>query len=271
MLKAGRAMHAALSLVDLVVELVDARAPRATRNPVLRENLAGKPFLVVANKADLADAPVSRQWEAWFAERGERVFFLNSHQIGNVAGLTGLWRDLVLQARAARGATRPLLRPVRLMIVGIPNIGKSTLVNRLHQRRKAEVGPKPGVTRQNQWLSLPNGIELLDTPGVLWPRMADKCHELLLTLLGNIRDEVVDTTMVAEYLCLRVRELQLGLRWQALGLDAIPEDPAGILAALARRRGFLRPGGEPDVDKAAVALIKEFRDGRLGRMSLEVP
>lgn len=185
--------------------------------------------------------------------------------------MTGLWRDLVLQARLERGATRPLLRPVRLMIVGIPNVGKSTLVNRLHQRRKAIVGPKPGVTRQNQWISLPNGIELLDTPGVLWPRISNKCHELLLTLLGNIKDEVMDTTMVAEYLCLRVRELELEFNWEKLGLASISEDPGEVLSALARRRGLLLPGGAADINKAGVALIKEFRDGRLGRMSFETP
>jgi len=273
MLKAGRQMHEALKLIDLLVELVDARAPLSTRNPELLRKLGGsKPALLVASKADLASAVISKDWQSWFTEQGERVFFLDAYKIANVRGLIQLWKKIVLEERAARGATRPLLRPIRIMILGIPNIGKSTLVNRLHEKKRALVGPKPGVTRQNQWIPLEDGVELLDTPGVIWPSIKNKCHELLLTLLGNIKDEIVGTYLVAQYLCLQLQESGKADALAGLvGSNIDGSDPEATLAALAQRRNFLLPGGVPDLERAAIALIKEFRDGRLGRVSLETP
>jgi len=272
MLKAGRQMQEALKLIDLLVELVDARAPLATRNPELREMLASKPALLVASKADLAEPIFSRRWEKFFAEQGERVFFLDAHKIANVRGLVQLWKKIVLEERAARGATRPLLRPVRIMILGIPNIGKSTLVNCLHEKKKALVGPKPGVTRQNQWIPIADGVELLDTPGVLWPHINNKCHELLLTLLGNIKDEVVGSILTSNYLCLKLQEIDRHSALDPLaGTENRNADPEQILSTFAQRRNYLLPGGVPDQERAAIAMIKEFRDGRLGRISLEAP
>jgi ribosome biogenesis GTPase A len=273
MLKAGRQMREALKLIDLLVELVDARAPLSTRNPELLRKLGGnKPALLVASKADLASPAISSAWESWLAAQGERVFFLDAYKIANVRGLIQLWKKIVLEERAARGATRPLLRPIRIMILGIPNIGKSTLVNRLHEKKHALVGPKPGVTRQNQWIALADGVELLDTPGVIWPSIKSKCHELLLTLLGNIKDEIVGTYLVAQYLCLKLQESgAAGPLADLTGTEISDPDPEASLAAFAQRRNFLLPGGVPDQERAAIALIKEFRDGRLGRISLETP
>jgi ribosome biogenesis GTPase A len=273
MLKATRKMQEAVSLVDLIVELVDARAPASTRNPEIRRSFPNKPFLLVANKTDLADPAASRLWEKWFAEQGERAFFLDSRRIANVRGLTELWRRIVLESRAARGVTRPLNRPVRLMIVGVPNVGKSTLVNQLHSRKKAKVGPKPGVTRHNQWITLDNDVELLDTPGILWPRILDKKHELLLTLLGIMKDDLILPTLVVEYFCWIVHCLGNSetVAWDALGLTAIPKNGAELLNALAQRRGLLLPGGVPDLDRAAIAIIKDFRNARLGRLTFEMP
>ena len=271
MLKAGREMHEALKLVDLVVELCDARAPLSTRNPALRANLGQKPFLLVVNKADLAEPAESRRWEAWFTGRGIRTFFLDSSHLRNPRFLTALWHRIVMEERAARGATRPLMRPVRMMITGIPNIGKSTLVNRLHERNKAKMGPKPGVTRQNQWITLANDVELLDTPGVLWPDIRTKCHELLLTLLGNIKDELTEPWMLAEFLILKIRECGCQDRLMALGLDSVPEEPEDVLIAFAQRRRLLKEGAEPDLNRASIFLVKEFRDGRLGRFTFEIP
>ncbi|MFA6928971.1 MAG: ribosome biogenesis GTPase YlqF [Lentisphaeria bacterium] len=272
MLKAGRQMQEALKLIDLLVELVDARAPLATRNPELREMLATKPALLVASKADLAAPLFSRQWEKYFAGEGERVFFLDSHKIANVRGLVQLWKKIVLEERAARGATRSLLRPVRIMILGIPNIGKSTLVNCLHEKKKAQVGPKPGVTRQNQWIPIADGVELLDTPGVLWPHINDKCHELLLTLLGNIKEEIVGSVLTTQYLCLKLQEIGRQTVLEPLvGSENCNAEPEQILAAFAQHRNYLLPGGVPNLERAAIAMIKEFRDGRLGRITLEQP
>lgn len=269
MLKAGREMREALKLVDLVVELTDARAPSLTRNPALRENLGDKPFLLVANKADLAEPAQCKKWEEFMSSQGIRSFFLDSQRLKNPRSLSELWRNIILEERARRGATRPLLRPVRIMIVGIPNIGKSTLVNRMHEKNKAQMGPKPGVTRHNQWIKLVNDVELLDTPGVLWPRIQNKCHELLLTLLGNIKDELTPPVMLAQFLLLQISRLGRRDCLTVLDLNEYPEDPDDLLLALAKRRNMLAGGGTPDLDRAAKTLIKEFRDGKLGRFTFE--
>ena len=268
MLKAGKAMQDAMKLVDLVVELIDARAPISSRNPELRERLQGKPFLLVANKIDLADPRESRRWTEWFAARGERMFLLDSRHLGNFRGLAELWKTMVTEDRAARGATRPLTRPVRVMVAGVPNIGKSTLINHLSEKNKAQVGPKPGVTRQNQWITLSGGIELLDTPGILWPHIRDKKHELLLALLGNLKEEVIDTVLLSDYLWSELRK-QANVKWSVLGFNACPESPDDLLDGLARHRGLLKQGGIPDPFRSASTFIKEYRDGRLGRFTFE--
>lgn len=268
MLRAGKQMQESLRLVDLLVELLDARAPLSSRNPELLEGLRQKPRILLANKADLADAAVSRQWAAYFAAAGESVTFVDSRRLGNVRGLLQEWRGLI-----ESGGSRPAFaRPLRIMVLGIPNVGKSTLVNRLHRRNKAQVGPKPGVTRQNQWVSLDDGFELLDTPGVIWPRLRDKCHELMLNLLGNIRDEVVEAQLSAQFLCLKMQELGAQRRLaEQCGIETDQGRPELWLAQYARKRNFLLQGAEPDLERAALAIIKDFRDGRLGHISLEKP
>lgn len=272
MLKAEQAMRKALSLVDLVIELVDARAPLSTRNPKLIEWLNRRPHIVLANKADLANAEQSRRWKSWFEARGEDVYFLEASHLHDPSKLTASWKELLTRERAARGATRPLLRPFRVMIVGIPNIGKSTLVNRLREKRIAKVGPKAGVTRSNQWVPLSGGLELLDTPGVLWPQLRDKRQELMLTLLGNIPDEPTEPALTAEFLIWRAAVLGIKQPWKALDLgESIPEEPVELLEALALRRKMLLPGGLPAIATAAQSLLKDFRSGKLGRWTLELP
>jgi ribosome biogenesis GTPase A len=270
MLKAEKAMQDALKLVDMVVELIDARAPSSSQNPSFREKLQNKPFITVANKSDLADPAASQRWVDAYAKQGERLFLLDARRTAAIRGLPKLWRQIILDERARRGATRPLTRPVRIMIVGIPNIGKSTLVNHLHERNKAKVGPKPGVTRQNQWIPLPDNVELLDTPGILWPKIETKRHELLLALLGNLKEELVDPVLLADYLACRLSELPK-VKWSVLGLDAPPESPDQVLQTLAKRRGLLKQGGVLDLERAANAFIKDYRDGKLGRFTFENP
>lgn len=271
MLKAGRKMREALRLVDLVVELVDARAPAASRNPEFRELLHGKPALLLANKADLADPVQSQAWETTFSGEGIPSLFLDATHLQNTAALLARWKQTAESERRARGATRPLTRPVRVMIVGIPNVGKSTLVNRLAAGRKAEVGPKPGVTRANQWIALQEGVELLDTPGVLWPTIRSKTHELMLGLIGAIRDDVLDPELLAEFLWTRLQQVSGTVNWETYDIPTCPALPEDLLAAVARRRGLLRAGGHVDSDRAAYALLKDFRTARLGRLTLETP
>jgi len=271
MLKAGREMREILKLVDLVVELIDARAPAATRNPAFRQLLQSKPVALVANKADLADPRRSKLWKDWFAEQGYPILFLDSREIRETERLLTFWKRTVQEKRRERGVKRPLNRPVRLMIVGIPNVGKSTLVNRLHAGKKAQVGPKPGVTRNNQWVALRGDVELLDTPGVLWPHIRDKTHELCLALISSIRDEVMDAELLAEYLWAELAEQPENVDWGMYGLTACPEFPEDLMAAVAKRRGLLKAGGRLDGERVANAVIKDYRDGRLGRLTFEVP
>jgi ribosome biogenesis GTPase A len=272
MLKAGKAMQEVLRLVDLVIELVDARAPASTRNPRFRELLHSRPVLIVANKADLADPAQSRSWQAYLEAQGERVLLLDSPHLTDASRLVATWKQVAEAERRGRGATHELTRPVRLMIAGVPNVGKSTLVNRLYEGKRVLVGPKPGVTRQNQWVPLRDGVELLDTPGVLWPRIQTKEHELRLGLVGCIRDEVLGIELLTEFLWDVLRQESSGrVNWALYGMDAAPATPEGFIEAVARRRGLLLPGGRIDAERAATAVLKDFREGRLGRITIEGP
>ena len=272
MLKAEKAMDEALALVDLVVVLLDARAPLSTRNPRLESRLLSRrPHALVANKMDLASAAQNRRWKQWFEAHGSPIDFLEASHLKKPEALTAHWKELVLKLRHERGATRPLMRPVRLMIVGIPNIGKSTLVNHLRLKNIAKVGARPGVTRQNQWVPLAGGVELLDTPGLLWPQLKDKNHELLLTALGNIPDESTDPVLTAEFLITRFQEQGLTDPLKALDLPEIPDEPAEILEALAVRRKMYLPGQRPALANAAQAFLKDYRAGRLGKYTIELP
>lgn len=273
MLKATRQMQEVAGMVDLVVEMVDARAPNLSRNPEIRQLLPNKPFLMVANKADLADPASSRRWEKWFREQGEEAMFLDARRLAQVRQLPGFWKQQIDQARAARGATRPQFRPARVMIVGVPNIGKSTLVNHLRRRKQAQVGPKPGVTRQHQWLTLEENMELLDTPGLLWPRIQDKKHELLLALLGIMKEELLDSSLIAEYFCWETkRQIEnMDVKWQEMGLATMPDNGHQALQKMAEQRGLKQAGGTLDLERAANALLKDFRQAKLGRMTWEQP
>jgi len=268
MLRADRELAECLRLVDLVVELLDARAPESTANPRLRKRLGDKPRFVCLTKADLADPAATRKWVRFFRKQADGAAAADLRDVRSVHGLPALWRRLIEQRGRSRARA---VRAVRVMIVGVPNVGKSTLVNRLALQRRAAVGPRPGVTRRHQWTALRGGLELLDSPGVLWPRLRDKEHELLLGLLGCIPDDLLGEELLAEYFWERSRAFAAAVRWDAYGLDAPPRAPDELLEAVARRRGLLQKGGEPDLHRAACVLLRDFREGRLGRITFETP
>ncbi len=268
MLKAGREMQRSLRLVDVVVELLDARIPASSRNPLLQGIVSGKPVFVLGNKADLADPAMSREWEARLRGQGEAVIFLDSRKRG-AYHVVSKWRRLAEKDRRRRGVKRAPNRALRVMIVGIPNVGKSTLVNSLVAGRKAAVGPKPGVTRHNQWIPLKGDVELLDTPGVLWPRVDTKVQELTLTLTGAMPEEIIGPELVADFLWSVLRDQAEKVNWARYNLSDAPATPAELLTAVGRRRGLLRAGGVVDEARTATVLLKEFRDGTLGRITLE--
>jgi len=269
MLKAGRDIRERLQLIDAVVELLDARLPLSSRNPALEELLAFKPLLAVFNKTDLAAPELTARWRNWYRDQGMPVHFVDALSGHHVPGLLPAVRRLWEEERQRRGATRPLVRPLRILIAGIPNVGKSTLVNRLAARHKAAVGPKPGVTRQQQWIPLQDNMELLDTPGVLWPRIEDKITELKLGLAGTFKDDVIGEELLADYLWWFLKHSSSTVNWELYGLKGAPADPDDLLEAVGRRRGLLRQGDTVDNSRSAVALLIDFRAGRLGRFTLD--
>ncbi|MFA4943932.1 MAG: ribosome biogenesis GTPase YlqF [Lentisphaeria bacterium] len=274
MLKAGREMQQRLELVDVVVQILDARIPRASRNPAIEAACTHKPQLLVFNKADLAAPALTRRWEAWFAAGSIPALFVDGRTGGGAARLLPAARQLWEAERRRRGATRPLLRGLRLMIAGVPNVGKSTLINRLAERHKAAVGPKPGVTRATQWIRLQDGMEMLDTPGVFFPHLECKQDELLLGLAGCIKDEVIGEELLAEYLWFRLAQAPppAATRWERYGLAAPPASADELLAAVAKRRGLFRAAAASfDRRQSAIHLLLDYREGKLGRFTFDEP
>lgn len=270
MLKAGRQMQARLRLVDFVVEILDARIPLTSRNPAFHELLGHKPRFLVFNKKDLIGSDEVSRWQKWFGRRGEHCLFFDAQTGADTATLTTAWHRYMDRIRQQRGIRRRTGdRPVRLMICGVPNGGKSTLINRLVKSRQAAVGAKPGVTRGQQWIRLKSNIELLDTPGVLWPRLQRKETELKLALTAAIKDELVGEELVAEYLWSRMRAHSERVNWALYDLEGCPSLPYDLLASVARRRGLLAAGGGIDTLRSAQALLKDYRDGRIGRFCLD--
>lgn len=272
MAKTRRLIAENLKLVDLVVELRDARAPRASQNPEISDICGNKPRLVILNKADLADAAANEAWLRYFEAQGiSAVLFdsLHSKQVKPI--FSAVRRQLVeqLQRQAERGMKN---RALKLMIVGIPNVGKSAFINRLAGRNAAVSSDRPGVTRGKQWIRLSGGFELLDTPGVLWPKFEDEAVGLSLAYIGAIKDDILDTESLAAGLL----EKLLYLAPQALATRYKLTDLAfangfEALSAIAKRRGFIISGGEPDSERAAKIVLDEFRSATIGRITLELP
>lgn len=272
MAKAQRMIREQLKLVDVVIELLDARIPAASANPVIDEIVGDKPRVVVLNKADLADPAGTERWRAFFRSRGRDAIAVESLAGGGtkqVAPLTEKAAAGMLAKLAAKGI-RP--RAVRAMILGIPNVGKSSLINRLLGTATARTGDKPGVTRGQQWLKIGRNLELLDTPGVLWPKLEDQEVAFRLAITGAISDEVYDREkVVARLLTLLRQEYPDRLIARFNLADPLPDDGLELLALIGGRRGCLRSGGVVDYEKTGRIVLSEFRDGKLGRFTLELP
>ncbi len=254
MTKAKRMIEDSLKLVDGVLEVVDARVPCSSRNPELLE-LTAKPRVMVLTKTDLADPKRTQEWVEYWQSRGEKVAPVNLLQGTGVGKLRGLVRRTFASLR----------REPRLMVVGIPNVGKSALINALTRKRAAQVGARPGVTRGKQWLS-GEGMLLLDSPGVLWPKFGDQETARRLAAVGAIRDEVLDQAALASWLLSWLREHYPQGVLDRFGALELP----GALEEIGRRRGCLLPGGEVDVHQAAAVVLKDFRIGKLGAVTLDL-
>ncbi len=272
MTKAQRMIESNMKLVDAVCEVIDARIPYSSRNPDVAQLCAGKPRLIVFNRADQADPAVTALWRTHYSGSGVSVLETDAKSGKGVQGFSTLVRRLLqdkLEQYAAKGQGS---RPLRLMVLGIPNVGKSTLINRIAGRKAAAASDRPGVTRGKQWISIGTGLELLDTPGILWPRFDSQTVGENLAFTGALRDEIVDRETLAANLMLRLRAFypeRIEMRYR------FKPDPNAsgfeLLETAARKRGFLVSGGECDLERMAAVLLDEFRGGRLGRISLEKP
>ena len=270
MAKARRMVTDNLKLVDAVCEVVDARVPRSSRNPEIDRLCAGKPRLIILNRVDQADPEKTRLWRAYFRAQRSGALETDCKSGRGVAAFTGAVRELLKDKLAAWAARGQAGKPLRVMVLVIPNVGKSSFINRVAKRKAAEASDRPGVTRGKQWIAAGNGVELLDTPGLLWPRFEDKLTGENLAFTGAVRDDILDTETLGARLCERLRDLYPQALTGRFGIGP-PEGRTGfeLLEACARRRGFLLSGGELDTERMAKVLLDEFRGGKLGRLTLD--
>lgn len=272
MAKTRRLIKESLNLVDGVVEIVDARIPVSSRNPELDSIIQKKPRIILLNKCDVADSQATSMWLKYFIDKGFYAAAVDCRTGKGLNSFDSLVKQAlksVIERNDAKGMSG---KPLRLMVVGIPNTGKSSFINRMGKNAKAKVADKAGVTRQNQWFVVGNGVELLDTPGVLWPKFDDPEVGDKLAFIGSVKDEVTDK----ETLACRLLESLAATRPQAIedrykisGISGL--QGWEILEMIGKKRGFLIKGGEIDYERAAVIVADEFRGGKLGRITLELP
>lgn len=272
MTKAARMIGENMRLVDAVCEILDARIPLASRNPDM-ERLAGeKPHLLILNRTDLADPKITALWREYFRAAGYIILETDARSGKGVRQLPNALREVLKDKIAALTEKGQGGRPLRIMILGIPNVGKSTLINQLAGRRAAVAGDRPGVTRGKQWIAIDSGLELLDTPGILWPKFDSQEVGEALALTNAIKANVIDRTALAANFMRRLREIYPGIIEQRYKFTPDPQKNGyELLEDAGRKRGFLISGGEVDIDRMAATLLKEFHDGKLGRISLEKP
>lgn len=254
-----------LKLVDAVLEVIDARIPRSSRNPIIDELVNGKKRILVFNKSDLADNEATKAWAEEFQRQG--FLSLTTNCMSGEGTVRLLKRLENLQEEKNRGQARK--KPYRLMIVGVPNVGKSSLINRLTGRKSAQTGDRPGVTKGKQWLSLPGNMQLLDTPGILWPKFEDPEVGLNLAFCGSIKDEILDVASLALELISLLQRDYPELLAQRYKLEELPQTPLETMEAAARKRGCILPGKKIDYERIARVVLDEFRSGKIGKITLE--
>lgn len=271
MTKTRRQMEADLKLVDAVCEIVDARIPISSRNPDIDSICGSKPRIIVLNRMDLADPQATKAWVRYFKSKGMAAVPTDCKSRKGIADFTPAVRG-ILAEKIQRNAQKGMNKPVRVMVVGIPNVGKSTLINQISGRKGAKAENRPGVTRGKQWVTVDNGLLLLDTPGILWPKFDDPEVGMKLAYTGAVKEQILDTEELAVFL--------MRLLWthysQALidryGID-LPTESTGyeLLEAAGRKRGFLMARGEINTERMAKVLLDEYRGGKLGKFTLEMP
>lgn len=270
MMKAKRMMQENIKLIDLVIELVDARIPMSSRNPDIDELGKNKARIILLNKADLADPKYNKLWKEYFTEKGFHVLEINSKTGAGIKGIQGLVQE-ACKEKIERDRKRGILnRPVRAMVVGIPNVGKSTFINAFAGKACAKTGNKPGVTKGKQWIRLNKSLELLDTPGILWPRFEHQAVGEKLALIGSMNDEILHTDELALSVIKYVQKEYPGFLDKRYGIE-ITEDEYFALREICKSRHCFLKGEEPDILRASGIVMDDFRSGKTGRITLEHP
>lgn len=257
-----------LKLVDLVIEVLDARIPISSRNPIIDELVGSKPRVIALNKTDIASDKETKRWREYFANEESTPVAINAQSGSGVSNLLKLLERM--ENQLSEGKMRQ--KPLRMMIVGVPNVGKSSLINRLTGRKATQIGNKPGVTKGKQWLRLKNGMELLDTPGILWPKFEDNRVGIYLAFCGSIKDEILDLPTLALELIKVLRRDYPNLLLARYKLDdsCLEYEDIELLDEICRRRGYILPGKRIDYDRAGKAILDDFRSGKIGRITLEM-
>lgn len=274
MTKTKRQIQASLKLVDAVAEILDARIPLSSKNPDLQKLIQNKPKVVLLNKCDMANQTATSRWIDYYASQGITAIAVDCKSGKGLNKFAPAVNNVLSERRErlkAKGMVNPMLR---IMIVGIPNVGKSSFINRVAKQNRAKVEDRPGVTRGNQWYTIAKNIEMLDTPGVLWPKFDDKIVGERLAFTGAVKDQILDTELLAVRLLDFLRNLKPAdfiarFKLEDIDLDAI--DSYELLNVIGKKRGMLISGGEIDTERAAIMLLDEFRSGKLGRITLEMP
>lgn len=274
MTKTKRQIQASLKLVDAVAEILDARIPLSSKNPDLQKLIQNKPKVVLLNKCDMANQTATSRWIDYYSSQGITAIAVDCKSGKGLNKFAPAVNNVLSERRErlkAKGMVNPMLR---IMIVGIPNVGKSSFINRVAKQNRAKVEDRPGVTRGNQWYSIAKNIEMLDTPGVLWPKFDDKIVGERLAFTGAVKDQILDTELLAVRLLDFLRSLKPAdfiarFKLEDIDLDAI--DSYELLNVIGKKRGMLISGGEINTERAAIMLLDEFRSGKLGRITLEMP
>ena len=272
MAKTRRLIKESLPFVDLVTEIVDARIPMSSSNPELKEMIGSKPRIVLLNKCDVADEKTTAKWVEYYKKNGMYALPVDCRSGKGLNAYLPLVRE-VLKDKIKRNTEKGMVgKPLRVMVVGIPNTGKSSFINKMAGRNRAKVADKPGVTRSNSWFAVGSGIELLDTPGVLWPKFEDKAVGDKLAFIGSVKDDVIDIESLAMRLIGVLKNGYSDRLTQRFKItDFADKEDYEILEMIGRKRGMLISGGEIDYERASVMLLDEYRGGKLGRLSLDFP
>ena len=272
MAKTRRLIKESLPFVDLVTEIVDARIPMSSSNPELKEMIGSKPRIVLLNKCDVADEKTTAKWVEYYKKNGMYALPVDCRSGKGLNAYLPLVRE-VLKDKIKRNTEKGMVgKPLRVMVVGIPNTGKSSFINKMAGRNRAKVADKPGVTRSNSWFAVGSGIELLDTPGVLWPKFEDKAVGDKLAFIGSVKDDVIDIESLSMRLIGVLKNGYSDRLTQRFKItDFADKEDYEILEMIGRKRGMLISGGEIDYERASVMILDEYRGGKLGRISLDFP